>query len=76
MNAQTWLHTNLVRLEKAVLCANCDVISEAPNCHCAACGSEALLDLHRLLGGTTDTSLPVSVAESKAATFRAMSVAA
>jgi hypothetical protein len=52
MDAQPWLNTNLVRLNKAVLCANCEVISEGLNGHCAACGSEALLRLNGLLGST------------------------
>lgn len=54
MITQPWLHADLVRLRKAVLCANCEVISEGLNGHCAACGSEALLRLHDLLGGTAD----------------------
>lgn len=57
MAAQAWLHTDIVRLKKAVLCANCEVISEGLNGHCAACGSEALLRLHELLGGTADEEL-------------------
>ena len=57
MSAQTWFHTNLVRLQKAVLCANCDVISVGLNGHCAACGSEALLGLSRVLGGTIESEL-------------------
>jgi len=57
MDTQPWLHADLVRLKKAVLCANCEVISEGLNGHCAACGSEALLRLHMLLGGTADAAL-------------------
>jgi hypothetical protein len=52
MAAQVWLNTNLVRLHKAVLCANCEVISEGRNGHCAGCGSQSLLSLSRILGGT------------------------
>lgn len=55
--AEAWLHTNIVGLKKAVLCANCEVISEGLNGHCTACGSEALLRLHELLGGTADVEL-------------------
>jgi len=51
MTAHTWFNANLVRLHKAVLCANCEVISEGLNGHCASCGSEALLGLSRVLGG-------------------------
>ena len=57
MSAQPWLHTNIVRLGKAVLCANCDVISEGLNGHCASCGSEALLRLNELLGGPAGSEL-------------------
>ena len=60
-NAQPWLHTNIVGLKKAVLCANCEVISEGLNGHCAACGSEALLRLHELLGDTADAELDFKV---------------
>ncbi len=42
--------TNLVPLQSAALCANCEVISEGTNGHCAACGSQALLALSRILG--------------------------
>src|SRR6202795_2247117 len=54
MSAQAWLNADLVRLQKAVLCANCEVISEGLNGHCAACGSEALLCLKRLLGSAVE----------------------
>jgi len=57
MSAQPWLHANIVRLKKAVLCANCEVISEGLNGHCAACGSEALLGLNELLGGPAGSEL-------------------
>jgi hypothetical protein len=59
--AQPWLHTDVVRLKKAVLCANCEVISEGLNGHCAACGSEALLRLHDLLGGAADADLTFGI---------------
>lgn len=55
MSAATWFNANLVRLHKAVLCANCEVISEGLNGHCAACGSEALLALSRVLGAMIDS---------------------
>lgn len=54
MAAQVWPNTNLVRLHKAVLCANCEVISEGRNGHCAGCGSQSLLSLSRILGGTIE----------------------
>jgi hypothetical protein len=67
MTDQTWLNANLVRLRKAVLCANCDVISEGVNGHCAACGSEALLNLNRLLGGAVDTELSFTLTKQSPA---------
>ena len=57
MSAQPWLHANMVRLNKAVLCANCELISEGLNGHCASCGSEALLRLNELLGGPAGSDL-------------------
>jgi hypothetical protein len=59
MAAQVWLNTNLVRLDKAVLCANCEVISEGLNGHCAGCGSQSLLRVSTVLGGTIDSELSV-----------------
>jgi hypothetical protein len=61
MNTQPWLQADLVRLTKAVLCANCEVISEGLNGHCAACGSEALLRLSQLLGGTAGDSIAFNI---------------
>lgn len=50
MSAQVWLDTNLVPLRTAVLCANCELISEGLNGHCCGCGSQSLLSLSRVLG--------------------------
>ena len=68
MSVQTWLNANLVRLQNAVLCANCEVISEGLNGHCAACGSEALLNLNRLLGSAAETDFPFAFHDSGPAT--------
>ena len=67
MGAPIWLNTNLVRLRKAVLCANCEVISEDLNGHCASCGSQSLLSLSRVLGGTVESAVPVGFAASAGA---------
>jgi hypothetical protein len=64
MNTQPWLHADLVCLTKAVLCANCEVISEGVNGHCAACGSEALLRLSQLLGGTAGDAISFAISSS------------
>ena len=42
---------NLVPLQHAVLCANCEVISDSKNGHCLACGSPSLVNLARVLDG-------------------------
>jgi hypothetical protein len=67
MAAQLWLNTNLVRLQEAVLCANCEVISEGRNGHCAGCGSQSLLNLSRVLGGTIEPELSFGFAETEPA---------
>src|SRR5437764_5900903 len=46
----TVLQLNLIPLQKAVLCTNCEVVSESRNGHCVACGSPSLLCLARVLG--------------------------
>ena len=63
-DAQVWLNTNLVRLQKAVLCANCEVISEGLNGHCAGCGSQSLLSLNKVLGGTVESEPSFAFATS------------
>ena len=51
---------NAVRLQKAVLCAGCDVISDSPHDACLVCGSRSLLPLCRVLGTLTTTSVPAA----------------
>ena len=55
MAAEIWLNPNLVRLQKALLCANCEVISEGLNGHCTGCGSQSLLSVSKVLGGTIES---------------------
>jgi hypothetical protein len=66
MAAEIWLNTNLVRLQKALLCANCDVISEGLNGHCAGCGSESLLSLRTILGEMNEPERSSDLATSQA----------
>ncbi len=40
---------NAVRLQQAVLCADCDVISDSPHDSCLVCGSRSLMPLARVL---------------------------
>jgi len=64
MHTLARLNANLVCLRKAVLCANCDMISDGENGHCAACGSQALLSLSRLLGCAIESdSFPLGLSE-------------
>ena len=42
---------NSILLQNAVLCADCDVVSDSPYDHCRVCGSRSLFNISRLLGG-------------------------
>lgn len=42
---------NAVPLEKAVLCAECDVVSDSPHDVCVVCGSHSLFNIARVFGG-------------------------
>ena len=57
VSSQLWIGANLVCLQRAVLCANCEVISEGKNGQCAGCGSQALLSLSKLLGGSVSAEM-------------------
>jgi hypothetical protein len=43
---------NLVPLQQAVLCANCEVVSDSKDGRCVVCGSSSLLNLARVLDGS------------------------
>ncbi len=43
---------NAVALQNAVLCAECDVVSNSPHDRCMVCGSRSLINISRMLGGT------------------------
>ena len=42
---------NAVPLQNAVLCAECDVVSDSPHDICMVCGSRSLLNICRVFGG-------------------------
>ena len=42
---------NAVPLQNAVLCAECDVVSDSPNDVCLVCGSHSLFNVARVFGG-------------------------
>lgn len=43
---------NAVALQNAVLCAECDVVSDSPNDRCLVCGSRSLFNIARMFGGS------------------------
>ena len=42
---------NAVPLQNAVLCAECDVVSDSPHDACLVCGSHSLFNIAHLFGG-------------------------
>ena len=42
---------NAVALRNAVLCAECDVVSDSPHDQCLVCGSRSLFNIARMFGG-------------------------
>ena len=42
---------NAMTLQNAVLCAECDVVSDSPNAQRMVCGSRSLFNIARMLGG-------------------------
>ena len=42
---------NAVPLQNAVLCAECDVVSDSPHDTCLVCGSHSLFNIARMFGG-------------------------
>lgn len=42
---------NAVPLNNAVLCAECDVVSDSPHDTCLVCGSHSLFNVARIFGG-------------------------
>jgi hypothetical protein len=42
---------NSVPLENAVLCAECDVVSDSPHDTCLVCGGRSLFNIARIFGG-------------------------
>ncbi len=51
MSAEEPRSLNSICLQNAVLCAECDVVSDSPHDHCLVCGSRSLFNISRLLGG-------------------------
>jgi hypothetical protein len=58
---------NAVPLRNAVLCADCDVVSDSPHDVCMVCGSRSLLNIARIFGGTLPTRRVSMLAEDAVA---------
>ena len=56
---------NTVPLLNAVLCADCEVISDSLGDVCSVCGSHSLLSLGRVLGGTVGDERAVLLPEEQ-----------
>jgi hypothetical protein len=54
-----------VSLQEAVLCADCEVISNSGGENCEVCGSRSLLSLGRILGGCIGHNRAVMVDASQ-----------
>lgn len=61
-NGDKWaLELNSVPLLEAVLCADCEIISNSAGETCEVCGSRSLLSLGRVLGGCIEGQRAVLV---------------
>jgi hypothetical protein len=55
---------NAVPLQNAVLCAECDVVSDSPYDVCMVCGSRSLFNIARVFGGKLPEQRASLVAQS------------
>ena len=44
-------YLNAIALQNAVLCAECEVVSDSPHDMCLVCGSRSLFNIARMFGG-------------------------
>ena len=58
---------NTIQLMNAVLCADCEVVSDSASDVCAVCGSHSLLSLGRVLGGSIGDDRAVLVPAEQSA---------
>ena len=49
---------NAVALQNAVLCAECEVVSDSPHDQCLVCGSHSLVNICRMLGAICQKNAP------------------
>src|SRR5258707_14874164 len=57
---------NAVALQNAVLCAECDVVSDSPHDECLVCGSRSLFNIARIFGGSLPKDRASLIAEEAA----------
>lgn len=55
---------NAVALQNAVLCAECDVVSDSPHDTCLVCGSRSLFNISRVFGGNLPKNRAMMVGPS------------
>jgi len=65
---------NTIPLMNAVLCADCEVISESAGETCLVCGSRSLLSIGRILGGSVGEDRAVLLPEDQAELRRLLPV--
>ena len=63
-SANSELNLEAVPLQKAVLCVNCNNISDSPHDTCAVCGSRSLLNLSSILDRSAELAVPRAAALS------------
>jgi hypothetical protein len=56
---------NSVPLQNAVLCAECDVVSDSPHDICLVCGSRSLFNIARIFGGKLPQKRANLIAQDK-----------
>lgn len=59
---------NTVTLQNAVLCIECDVVSDSPHDTCLVCGSRSLLNIARVFGGQLPKERASLIARQEIAT--------
>jgi hypothetical protein len=61
---------NAVALQNAVLCAECDVVSDSPHDRCLVCGSRSLFNIARVFGGNLPRNRAVLISAEASARQR------
>lgn len=70
MDLDSLRELNFVPLQAAVLCADCEIITENSGGQCRICGGRALLSITRVLGGPIGEDRAVLLDPAEAAVTR------